>query len=84
MKKNSLKAKVWFYLAMFSFIILGGIWFLQILSLDIYYEWNKASEIKVIARKVSNAYTTGDYSDILDTLAYKEDIFIEILENNNL
>jgi len=84
MKKNSLKAKVWFYLASFSFIILGGIWFLQILSLDIYYEWNKASEIKVIARKVSNAYKTGDYSDVLDTLAYKEDICIEILENNNL
>lgn len=84
MKKNSLKTKVWIYLSIFSLVILAGIWFLQILSLDTYYEWNKKSEIKGIANKVLNAYNNGNYSDVLDSLAFKEDICIEITENNNI
>lgn len=84
MKRNSLKTKIWFYLSIFSLVILAGIWFLQILSLDIYYEWNKKSEIKGIANKVLNAYNDGNYSDVLDSLAFKEDICIEITENNNI
>ena len=84
MKRNSLKTKIWLYLSIFSLVILAGIWFLQILSLDIYYEWNKKSEIKGIANKVLNAYNVGNYSDVLDSLAFKEDICIEITENNNI
>lgn len=84
MKKNSLKSKVWIYLSLFTLVILGGIWFLQILSLDIYYEWSKKSEIKSIANKVSNAYKTNNYSDVLDNLAFKEDICIEIIENQDI
>lgn len=84
MKRNSLKTKIWLYLSIFSLVILAGIWFLQILSLDIYYEWNKKSEIKGIANKVLNAYNNGNYSDVLDSLAFKEDICIEITENNNI
>lgn len=84
MKRNSLKTKIWLYLSVFSLVILAGIWFLQILSLDIYYEWNKKSEIKGIANKVLNAYNNGNYGDVLDSLAFKEDICIEITENNNI
>lgn len=83
MKKNSLKTKVWLYLSLFALIILAGIWFLQILSLDIYYEWSKKSEIKGIANKVLKAYETDD-TDILDGLAFEEDICIEITENNSI
>lgn len=83
MKKNSLKTKVWLYLSLFALIILAGIWFLQILSLDIYYEWSKKSEIKGIANKVLKAYETDD-TDILDSLAFEEDICIEITENNSI
>lgn len=84
MKKNSLKSKVLLYLSIFTLVILGGIWFLQILSLDMYYEWNKKSEIKGIANKVLSAYNNGNYSDVLDSLAFKEDICIEITEDNNI
>lgn len=84
MKKNSLKHKVWQYLSIFTFVILIGILFLQLLSLNVYYEWSKKSEIKEIANKVSNAYQTEDYSDILDELSYEKDICIEITENNNI
>lgn len=84
MKRSSLKNKVWLYLSIFSLTILGGIWFLQILSLDIYYEWSKGREIKQIANKVVNAYASSDYSDILDNLAFRNDVCIEITENNVL
>ena len=84
MKRNSLKTKIWLYLAIFALVILGGIWSIQILSLDIYYEWSKKGEIKTIANKVLEAYKTGNYNDVLDKLSYKNDICIEITENNNI
>ena len=84
MKKNSLKHKIWLYLSLFTLVILVGILFLQLLSLNVYYEWSKKSEIKNIANKVSNAYQTEDYSDILDELSFEEDICIEITENNSI
>ena len=84
MKRNSLKNKILKYLLIFTFVILGGIWFLQILSLDIYYELSKKSEIKNIASKVKMAYAANDYSNILDNLAYREDVCIEIIENKNI
>ena len=84
MKRNSLKNKILKYLLIFTFVILGGIWFLQILSLDIYYELSKKSEIKNIASKVKMAYAANDYSNILDNLAYREDVCIEIIEDKNI
>ena len=84
MKKSSLKTKVWLYLSLFTLVILVGVFILQVMSLGTYYEWRKQSKIKDIAKKVSTAYNTGDYSDILDNLAYQEDICIEITENNEI
>ncbi len=84
MKKSSLKTKVWLYLSLFTLVILVGVFILQVMSLGTYYEWRKQSKIKDIAKKVSAAYNTGDYSDILDNLAYQEDICIEITENNEI
>lgn len=83
MKKNSLKRKVWIMLLVFAVAILVGIWFLQILSLDIYYEFSKKSEIKGIANEVSKAYQSGDYSNVLDEISFEKDVCIEISVDNN-
>lgn len=83
MKKNSLKAKIWIYLSIFSFVILAGIWFLQILSLGAYYELSKNLEIKSVAKKVLNAYQNNNL-DVLDSLAFENDMCIEITENKNI
>ena len=82
MKKSSLKEKIWLYLAIFSLVIVGGILTLQILSLDIYYEWNKSLEIKNIAKKVLNAYEELNYDEILDMIAFREDVCISIQAEN--
>lgn len=84
MKKNSLKDKVWFYLSMFSLFIVGGILSLQIVSLGFYFEWSKVHEIKNIANKISSAYNKKNYNDILDLLAFREDVCIEIHKNNTI
>lgn len=83
MKRNSLKNKIWIYLALFALFILGGIWFLQILSLDIYYEISKKSEIKNIASKVYEAYKNED-NDYLDSLAFEKDVCIELTKDNSI
>ncbi len=83
MKKNSLKKHVWIYLSVFALLIIGGICFLQIFSLNIYYEWNKKNEIESIADKVKESYENYNYN-ILDTLSFKKDICIEITEDNNI
>ena len=78
MKKNSLKRKVLFYLAIFTFVIIGGLWFLQIFSIDVYYELSKTSKIEKIAKKVYESYDDEAYKDILDNLAFEDDVCIEI------
>ena len=82
MKKSKLKNKVWFYLFIFAVVIICGIWFLQILSLNFYYELSKKSEIKDIASSISKIYTNKDYTDELNRLSFEKDICIEIAENN--
>lgn len=84
MKKNSLKHKVLFYLAIFTFVIIGGLWFLQILSLGTYYELSKTSTIEKIAKKVYDSYDDKDYKDILDNLAFEDDVCIEITNKYNI
>ena len=83
MKKSSLKSNVLFYLTIFALIILGGVWFLQFFSKNLYYEFSKANEIKNIANKVVEAYKNSNH-DLLDGLAYRKDVCIEILDSESI
>lgn len=84
MKKSSLKGKVLFYLTIFTFVIVGGLWFLQILSLDVYYELSKVSTIEKVASEVYKLYDNENYKDILDELAFEDDVCIEIVDKRNI
>lgn len=84
MKKNSLKHKVLFYLAIFAIVIIGGLWVLQILSLGTYYELTKMSAIEKIADEVYNSYDDDNYKDILDSIAFEDDVCIEITNKQNI
>ncbi len=84
MKKNSLKNKVWIYLLLFALTIIGGLWILQVLLLNSYYEWSKKSEIKTIASTVIESYDKDSYNDILDNLAFKQDVCIEVTDKDNI
>lgn len=84
MKKNSLKHKVLFYLIIFTIVIIGGLWFLQILSLGAYYELTKTSAIEKTANKVYSSYSKENYNDILDSLAFEDDVCIEITNKQTI
>ena len=84
MKKNSLKHKILLYLTIFTIVIIGGLWSLQILSLGTYYEFTKISAIEKIADKVYNSYDSDDYKDILDGLAFEDDVCIELTNKQNI
>lgn len=83
MKKNSLQGKILFYLTVFAIFILGGVWTLQMLSLDVYYEWNKQSDIKGTSSKIVSAYKNNNI-DLLDAISFEKDFCIEITENGEI
>ena len=84
MKKSSLKNKILLYLTIFTIVIIGGLWSLQILSLGTYYEFTKISAIEKIADKVYNSYAEDNHKDILDSLAFKDDVCIELTNKQNI
>lgn len=84
MKKNSLKVKVWLYLALFSFVILFSIWVLQIMLLNTYYQYKKNGEISKVADQVVNLYNKNNFQEYLDNISYNKDVCIEILHGTEV
>ena len=76
MKKSSLKTKIWVSLSIFATFMLLCIWLLQIVSLDVFYEWSKSNEIKEIANRVVSYYNNQEK---LDKLSFDKDVCIEIV-----
>ena len=73
MKKSSLKTKIWVSLSVFATFMLLCIWLLQIVSLDVFYEWSKSNEIKGIANRVVSYYNNQEK---LDKLSFDKDVCI--------
>ena len=84
MKKitNRLKFKVWLYLIVFSLIIMGLLWFLQVVSLQNYYELSTKNEMQGVLEKVKNNYQDEDYQNILNEISIDTGMCIEIFEDD--
>lgn len=82
LKGNTLVAQTWFYLALFSFGILGFVWLFQIVFLNSFYEWNKTNKMHTLAKKITIDYKKGEYQS-LGELSYLNEICIEVVFNNN-
>lgn len=84
MKKitNRLKFKVWLYLIVFSLIIMGLLWFLQVVSLQNYYELSTKSEMQWVLEKVKKNYQDEDYQNILNEISIDTGMCIEIFEDD--
>ena len=84
--KKSLNTKIWFYMSMFSILILLFLWSFQILSLDTYYEHKKASSMKRLATEISNDYkkinSLNNFISYLENISFKEGICIDINSTN--
>ncbi|MDD3341399.1 MAG: HAMP domain-containing sensor histidine kinase [Bacilli bacterium] len=81
LKKNSLKTKIWLYLAFFSVVILLFLWFFQVVSLNTYYKWYKTKEIE----NISNQIRQKKQVDIntLDDMAFDHGICIEVVQGSS-
>lgn len=80
-KKNSLVTNIWFYLTIFSVLILTFLWLFQIIFLDTYYKHYKTKELNKAAKEIKQEYknnTTVSLSEI----AQKHAICIEIYGQN--
>lgn len=78
LNKKSLVVKIWFFLALFSILIITFLWFFQVIFIDTYYEWHKTNEINVMAKVVKNTYGKDSFENILNEIYYKRGICIEI------
>ncbi len=84
MKVNSLRNKIWLYFTFFSICILAGLWLFQVIFLNTYYEYQKKVELNRIASKVQSSYGSTEFETVLDELAFKNGVCIEILSEDFL
>ena len=84
MKSNSLKNKIWVYFIFFSICILACLWLFQVAFLNSYYEYHTRLELNKIAYNIKKSYGSTSFETLLDDLAYKNGICIEILTENSL
>lgn len=79
--------KIWFYLVIFSLLILVFLWIFQILFLSTYYEHRKTKDMsKIVLNVVSNyknADSITDFSDNLEEISFENGICIELTDENN-
>ena len=84
MKKNSLAFKIWVYLALFLTIILFFIWILQILFLNLYYEWVTKNSMKDIGNYVLELYNKNSDDIYYNALSYDNNVCIEIVTDGEM
>ena len=80
--KNSINAKIWSYLVLFSFLILIFLWVFQILFLSSYYEWRKTKDMKQLVNQIALSYrqneTMDGFLEKLETVSFENGICIEL------
>lgn len=84
MMKNSLATKIFKYLSIFSIFILLFLFFFQVIFINSFYEYTK-TKTKTIKRLANNILIGEDASSLyekLDRISYKEDVCIELTDNN--
>lgn len=71
---------IWFYLIIFTFIILLFLWLFQVVFINSYYEYSKTKQIKETANEIIKNYNILSTAT-LENLSYKNDVCIEIIKN---
>ena len=84
MKLNSLKAKIWGYLIIFSASILFFLWLFQIIFLNKFYEYSKIEDINKTKNNIKKYYENNMLYDNLDTLAKDNGICIQVYTDSSV
>lgn len=79
---RSIRFKLWAYFIAFAFLLIFGIWVMQIFFLNNYYEAMKISETNKIADDIkTHFYAKPSVSDLIttiDEISYRNDVFIMV------
>ncbi len=78
LNKNSLKKHIWFYLIIFTFIIVLFLWLFQVILINKYYELSKADQIKKTTLEIIRNY--DEDVTYLDKISYEDNVCIEIVK----
>ncbi len=81
MMKNSLATKIFKYLAIFSLCILLFLFFFQVIFINTFYEWTKTRTIKNLSKNILITEKDTSLYDKLDKISYKENVCIELSNN---
>ncbi len=79
---DSLTYKMWRYFVLFAISIFIILWFMQVIFLQSYYSSMKKNEVIKLASKVEKEFNSGDSSEYIDNVAYKNVSNIYILDSN--
>lgn len=78
--KNKLNIKILLYFIIFSIIILLILWFLEVISLDYFYESSVKKDINNVIDEIKENYNNDDYQDYFNKLSFKNNMCIEIYD----
>ena len=78
--RNKLNFKVLSYLVVFSIIILAVLWFLQVVSLDKYYELSVKRDISKVVDEIRENYDSDKYQEYFNRLSFENNMCIEIYD----
>ena len=84
LKNRSLKSQIWFYLAIFSTLLILLLWLLQVMFFDKYYESRTSSELSKLALKTKYYYKNSKDTSSYDKLSYNNNACIEIIKDNKI
>ena len=82
MMKNNLATKFFKYLAIFSLFILIFLFLFQVIFINKFYEWTKTRTIKNLSHNILITENATSLYDKLDKISYKENVCIELTNNN--
>ena len=77
---KGLKFQNWFYLMVFSVVILAVLWALQFLFLGSFYESMKLSEIKSIGNRITERFGEPAFHAVLDEYAFSNNLRIILMD----
>lgn len=80
-RSKTLSKKIWLYLIIFSVLILGFLWFFQIIFLNKYYELTRIHQLDQTADKIISNYKQNNFEQLFTNISFEKNVCIEAYKN---
>lgn len=79
---KGLKIRIWVYFILFTAVIMGALWLLQIVFLNSFYTSMKKSEIQKVAESIATEYGKSDFTEMQSGLFYNNGISVRVYDQS--